>query len=117
MPAIPRRRSSRQRYTGFGYLELEDARAPDGGVAVPLKAFVEKPTAEVATCFQASGRHLWNAGIFLFTAKAIIAAYEELAPDMVPHMRAAVRGAAADLDFVRLAAEPWRGLAGPGHRG
>ncbi len=94
--------------TGYGYLELEEPLPEQSGGPVPLKAFVEKPTAEVAACFQASGRHLWNAGIFLFTARDIIAAFEELAPDIVPHVRAAVDGAKADLDFVRLEPAAWR---------
>jgi mannose-1-phosphate guanylyltransferase/mannose-6-phosphate isomerase len=94
--------------TGYGYLELEAPCPAGAGGPVPLKAFVEKPTAEVAAAFHASGRHLWNAGIFLFTARDIIAAYEELAPDIVPSVRAATDGAKADLDFVRLEAGAWR---------
>ncbi len=94
--------------TGYGYLELNAPRPAGAEGPVPLKAFVEKPTAEVAAAFNASGRHLWNAGIFLFTARDIIAAYEELAPDIVPGVRAATDGARADLDFVRLEAAAWR---------
>ncbi len=94
--------------TGYGYLELEESLSEGAGAPVPLKAFVEKPTAEVAACFHASGRHLWNAGIFLFATRHIIAAFEELAPDIVPHVRAAVEGAKADLDFVRLEPAAWR---------
>ena len=94
--------------TGYGYLELEALCPAGAGGPVPLKAFVEKPTKEVAAAFNSSGRHLWNAGIFLFTARDIIAAYEELAPDIVPGVRAATDGAKADLDFVRLEAEAWR---------
>lgn len=94
--------------TGYGYLELNAPRPAGAEGPVPLKAFVEKPTAEVAAAFNASGRHLWNAGIFLFTARDIIAAYEELAPDIVPGVRAATDGARADLDFVRLDAAAWR---------
>ena len=92
--------------TGYGYLELEAA--PDETVAaVPLKSFVEKPDATRATQMLGEGRYLWNAGIFLFTVKTIIAAYEQSAPDMCDAVRRAVKEARTDLGFLRLAADPW----------
>jgi mannose-1-phosphate guanylyltransferase/mannose-1-phosphate guanylyltransferase/mannose-6-phosphate isomerase len=63
--------------TGYGYLEL-DAAPNDTAIAVPLKSFVEKPDATRAAQMLAEGRYLWNAGIFLFSVKTIIAAYEQL---------------------------------------
>lgn len=93
--------------TGYGYLELgRDADAGAQGV-LPLSGFVEKPDAARAAEMVASGRYLWNAGIFMFTSERIIAAFEEHAPEIVAPVRAAVEGARADLDFLRLAAEPW----------
>ena len=60
--------------TGYGYLELE--KAPTGeAVPTPLKAFVEKPDEATAIKMLAEGRYLWNAGIFLFSVKSIVAAY------------------------------------------
>ena len=91
--------------TGYGYLELE---APATGPA-PLKRFVEKPDATVAADLVASGRHLWNAGIFLFRADAIIAAFKAHAPGMLPPVSEAVEEARPDLGFLRLAPEPWAG--------
>ncbi len=96
--------------TGYGYLELaagSDAAAP---VPQPLARFVEKPDAARAAEMLAAGHFLWNAGIFLFSAKAILAAYEAHAPDLLAGVRSAVTGAARDLGFTRLAAEPWAGL-------
>jgi len=93
--------------TGYGYLEL--AAAPDGQVA-PLVRFVEKPDAAAAMAMLAEGRFLWNAGIFLFRAAAIIAAFEAHAPGMLAPARAALAGAEPDLDFVRMAAGPWTEL-------
>jgi len=92
--------------TGYGYLEL--ATAPDeAGQPVPLSKFVEKPDAETAAQMIAAGNYLWNAGIFLFRAKDILAAFRAHAPDLVAPVEAAVREAKTDLGFLRLAPGPW----------
>jgi mannose-1-phosphate guanylyltransferase/mannose-6-phosphate isomerase len=90
--------------TGYGYLEL--AEAPTGG-PVPLSKFVEKPDAATAAELVASGRHMWNAGIFLFKAATMIDAFKAHAPDLMEPVTKAVGDAQADLGFLRLAPEPW----------
>ncbi|MCL4136166.1 UNVERIFIED_CONTAM: hypothetical protein GTU68_025188 [Idotea baltica] len=55
----------------------------------------------------ASGTHLWNAGIFLFSVKAIIKAFEKYLPTMLEPVAAAVDRAKPDLNFVRLDVEAW----------
>ena len=92
--------------TGYGYLEL-DAEPGQNVQPIPLKSFVEKPDAVRAAEMLAEGRYLWNAGIFLFSVKGILAAFEANAPDMVTAVKAAVADAKADLGFLRLAADPW----------
>jgi mannose-1-phosphate guanylyltransferase / mannose-6-phosphate isomerase len=97
--------------TGYGWLEL--AHAPEAGFAPvpqPLVRFVEKPDAATAADLLASGRHLWNAGIFLFSVPAILAAFDAHAPGLLADARAAVEGAQADLGFTRLAPGPWGAL-------
>ena len=69
--------------------------------------FVEKPDAAAAAAMLAEGRYLWNAGIFLFSVRAILDAFAAHAPDLVAPVRAAVETAEADLGFLRLAAGPW----------
>ncbi|MER5173999.1 mannose-1-phosphate guanylyltransferase/mannose-6-phosphate isomerase [Thioclava kandeliae] len=91
--------------TGYGYLEL--ASEPAGTTPVTLKRFVEKPDATRATEMLAAGNFLWNAGIFLFRATDIIAAFEIHAPDLLPPVSTAVAQAQVDLGFLRLAPEPW----------
>ncbi len=86
--------------TGYGYLEL--AAPPEGDGALPLLSFTEKPDAVTAETMLAEGRHLWNAGLFLFRARDIIAAYTDHAPDLVAPVRAAVDAAKPDLGFLRL---------------
>ena len=90
--------------TGYGYLELSEA--SDGG-PVALRRFVEKPDAARAEEMLAAGGFLWNAGIFLFKVKDIVAAFEAYASDLMAPVAAAVDGAESDLGFCRLAPEPW----------
>lgn len=50
--------------TGFGYIEAQ------GNV---VQRFVEKPSLEKAKEYLASGRYLWNAGMFCFSAGSVLA--------------------------------------------
>lgn len=94
--------------TGYGYLELETTPENSGAPRpVKLTRFVEKPDAERALQMLAAGNYLWNAGIFLFSVKTIIAAFEAHAPDLMEPVRASVESAQKDLGFTRLAAESW----------
>ncbi len=93
--------------TGYGWLELPTALAPDATAAVPLRRFVEKPDAARAAEMLADGRHLWNAGIFLVSVRAILGAFATHAPELVPPVRAALHEARPDLGFLRLAPGPW----------
>lgn len=56
--------------TGFGYLEL--AGPAPAGVATPVVRFVEKPDLATAERYVASGRFLWNAGMFCATARRLL---------------------------------------------
>ena len=89
--------------TGYGYLEL----AEQGTGAVKLKRFVEKPDQARAKEMLVAGNYLWNAGIFLFQVKTILAAFEAYAPGLMDPVRRAVTQAQVDLDFLRLAPVPW----------
>lgn len=59
--------------TGFGYIELSGDAAPTEGVAL-ARRFVEKPDRARAESFLASGRYVWNAGMFIFRARDMMAA-------------------------------------------
>jgi mannose-1-phosphate guanylyltransferase/mannose-6-phosphate isomerase len=93
--------------TGYGW--LEPGPAVPGQVARPLRRFVEKPNPEQAAALLAGGAHLWNAGIFLFTAGAFLQAVETHAPSLIAPVRSALDAAAEDLGFLRLAPAPWAG--------
>lgn len=58
----------------------------------------------------AQGNFLWNAGIFLFRAADMLAAFKAFAPDMAETMYHALDAATPDLGFLRLAVEPWSRL-------
>lgn len=94
--------------TGYGYLELTKAPEDFSARPMPMSRFVEKPDLKSAEAMLAAGTYLWNAGIFLFSAKAIIKAFQTHAPDMVPDVQAAVKDAETDLGFLRLAQAPWQ---------
>ncbi|RLJ40880.1 mannose-1-phosphate guanylyltransferase/mannose-6-phosphate isomerase [Litoreibacter meonggei] len=97
--------------TGYGWLEVTTAPSLDfDPVAQPLKAFVEKPDSDTAQAMLDGKTHLWNAGIFLFSTSAIIAAFETYAPNMLAGVRAAVADAQSDIGFTRLAEDPWEKL-------
>ncbi len=48
--------------------------------------FREKPDAQTAKEFLASGRFYWNSGIFVWKAKPILAALERFEPEMYSHI-------------------------------
>ena len=98
--------------TSYGWLEL--AHGADPGVSAPqdLARFVEKPDATRAEAMLEAGNFLWNSGIFLFTAAAIIDAFDAHAPEMIAPVTASVEGAAQDLGFTRLDAQTWAEVPG-----
>lgn len=93
--------------TGYGYLELEDASARSALTPSSLVRFVEKPDASRAAAMLASGKYLWNAGIFLFSVAAIIDAYRLHAPDLLATVKDAVSDDLADVGFIQLGIQAW----------
>ncbi|WP_409518732.1 mannose-1-phosphate guanylyltransferase/mannose-6-phosphate isomerase [Paraburkholderia sp. LEh10] len=65
--------------TGFGYIRL-GARLQSG--AHRIDRFVEKPAAELAAQYVASGGYWWNSGMFVVRASVWLAAVEHFQPDM-----------------------------------
>ena len=69
--------------TGYGYIQFEGDEV--GGVdnrIKKVKTFTEKPHLEKAKEFIASGDFLWNAGIFIWSLKSILTAFETYLPDV-----------------------------------
>ena len=93
--------------TGYGWLELVAHPEPGAARPVALRGFVEKPDADQAAQMLAAGNFLWNAGIFLFSARTALAAFQSHAAHLVAPVTAALAEASVDLGFLRLAAGPW----------
>ncbi|MDE2333485.1 MAG: mannose-1-phosphate guanylyltransferase/mannose-6-phosphate isomerase [Rhodospirillales bacterium] len=89
--------------TGYGYIEQGEPIAGIEG-AFRVTRFVEKPDRATAESYLASGRFLWNAGMFVFTAATLIGEFERHAPDVLASVREAVARSTADADFIRLGA-------------
>jgi len=82
--------------TGYGYMEIGRERPAGGlrpkgarGAAVPVIRFVEKPSREVAEGFARDGRHLWNAGIFVFRIPLLIEEMTRSCPAILDAVRRA----------------------------
>src|SRR4029077_3530626 len=87
--------------TGFGYIAKGQAiKGHDG--AFEVAGFVEKPEPETAERYVASGDYFWNSGIFLFPVALYLAELQRLRPEMLAACKAALAGAKADADFIRL---------------
>jgi len=97
--------------TGYGWLELAEAPADFTPRPLALQRFVEKPDAARAEAMLATGRYLWNAGIFLFSVRTILTAFATHAPALMAPVRAAVEGARPDLGFLRLEPDAWAQVA------
>jgi len=69
--------------TGYGYIELGTHFATSDGIAsYQVEAFREKPDRNIAQDYYFDRRHLWNAGIFVWTAKTLLAALKEHQPEI-----------------------------------
>lgn len=86
-------------HTGYGYIKRGDAL----GEGFSVDTFVEKPNAERAQQYLASGDYLWNSGIFLFGAKAYLEALAQYAPDILEACENAFATRKEDMDFMRVA--------------
>lgn len=67
--------------TGYGYIEVGEPIAEDSPVHT-VAAFREKPDAATAARYLSDGRHLWNAGIFVFPPAVMLEEVHEHAPEI-----------------------------------
>ena len=75
--------------TGYGYIEMKckcEGSADGGDVSVgvcSVESFKEKPNKKTAEQYIDQSRYLWNAGIFIWSAKGLIRSFEKNAPDII----------------------------------
>ncbi len=63
---------------GYGYIKLgEERQSKNGATVYEVAAFTEKPKAAVAQEYYYSRNYLWNSGMFVWSAKAILEAIKE----------------------------------------
>jgi mannose-1-phosphate guanylyltransferase len=72
--------------TGFGYIRMGEPL--DGGPARTVAQFVEKPDAERAAAYLASGEFRWNAGMFVVRAGVLLDLLAQWHPDLANGLRA-----------------------------
>ena len=88
--------------TGFGYVRSGDALSGFAS-ARAVTEFVEKPDAERAAAYLASGEYRWNAGMFVARAATLL----DLLAENHPELSSALRAIAADPATLE---ERWPGL-------
>jgi mannose-1-phosphate guanylyltransferase len=69
--------------TGYGYIKIGEVsgRALDKAY-YRVAGFVEKPDRQTALAYLAGDQHAWNSGIFVFTARAILAEIAACLPEL-----------------------------------
>ena len=85
--------------TGYGYIQYE---ATEKEVK-KVKNFTEKPDLKTAKKFLAQGDYLWNAGIFIWSAKSILNSFRSSLPAMYGLFEAGLTcwNTDGETDFIR----------------
>lgn len=84
--------------TGYGYIKYEQSENGD----VYFSDFIEKPSYHTAAEFLKKGTYLWNSGMFLLDAKAILARLEKFEPKVLKFAQKAIELAEQEMVFSKL---------------
>lgn len=84
--------------TGYGYIQKGPA---DNNGAFFIQSFAEKPSAQVAEQYLASGKYLWNSGLFMVRADQWLKAMAALQPAMLQACQQSMAQSTTDMDFIR----------------
>ncbi len=70
--------------TGFGYIKIgQDLKKINHGQNVfQVENFTEKPNRATAQAFISTGRYFWNANMYVWSAKALLVAFEQHQPKL-----------------------------------
>jgi len=75
--------------TGYGYIAAGERVAfPGATVFSRVKQFIEKPSRDKAEALIAGGGVFWNAGMFVFRAEDMLAAFRRFLPEFAPALDA-----------------------------
>ena len=87
-------------HTGYGYIEQGEALA-DSPAVHRVARFVEKPGPDLAQDYVEAGTFLWNSGMFLFRASAILGELDRHAPEVAAAIAEASAAFTSDGHFAR----------------
>ena len=85
--------------TNYGYIRA--GQKLNGGAALAVDAFVEKPNSEQAAIYLKQ-HYLWNSGNFVFRADVLLDELAKYEPEIAAAAKQAVAARTRDLDFIRL---------------
>jgi mannose-1-phosphate guanylyltransferase len=83
---------------GYGYIK----KGAQQSVGFSVAEFVEKPSAEIAKEYLASGEYFWNSGMFLFKASRYLEELEKYRPDIHEACQLSIKSISKDHDFLRI---------------
>ncbi len=86
--------------TGYGYIQAGESIA--SGEANRVDKFVEKPELSKAQEYINAGNYLWNSGMFMFKASALLSELAKFESEMSAAVESAFNTQQKDLDFVRI---------------
>jgi mannose-1-phosphate guanylyltransferase len=89
--------------TGYGYIQFSESRPFESDERIKkVKTFTEKPNLELAKTFLESGDFLWNSGIFVWSLKSILDAFERHLPDVDLTFKEGLNmyGTSEEVDFI-----------------
>lgn len=86
--------------TGYGYIEFDKNSKV---IVKPVNQFREKPDYDTAKEFIAQGNFLWNAGIFMWSVKSAIKAFQNNQPKLYEHFKQGIAfyNTPDEADFIR----------------
>lgn len=84
-------------HTGYGYIEKGELK---DGECFKVSRFKEKPQFELAKEYVASGKYLWNAGMFVAPIGVLIEEFKKYSPSMYEHFEE-LKNAIGDDDKVK----------------
>ena len=68
--------------TGYGYIQINNGDIGEYKNLKKVKTFTEKPDLQLAKVFIESGEFYWNSGIFIWSVKSIMEAFENYLSDV-----------------------------------
>ena len=75
-------------HTGYGYIHADGKLGESLGLPLlRVEGFREKPSLELAEEFLQTGNYYWNANLYTWSTKLILAEFARLAPDLFAHIQ------------------------------